>query len=170
VDPTQTLRVCVQNTQRSFQLYGNGIEMSTMLTNISKLGAQMFVPISPNINWVNPTNGIRTKQLFCQFHPQLHLSSVSSDIGLDKEYINKSMVGGAAIITSRNSSTKVSEKSKENSRYGIFTSTTIQGKQNKKITFIVAYIAVTKGSDIGVESLYTQQMTIYERQILHSKQ
>jgi hypothetical protein len=37
---------------------------------------------------------------------------------------------------------------------------TIQGKGNKFISFLAAYIAVKKGSDIGVESLYAQQYTI----------
>jgi len=35
----------------------------------------------------------------------------------------------------------------------------------KKITFIAAYIAVLKGSEIGVELFYAQQMTIHKRHI-----
>jgi hypothetical protein len=46
---------------------------------------------------------------------------------------------------------------------GSFTITTIQGANNKKISFVAAYIAVSKGSDIGIESLYAQQVTLYEQ-------
>jgi hypothetical protein len=31
------------------------------------------------------------------------------------------------------------------------------------------YIAVNKGSDVGVESLYTQQLTIHEQKPMRSK-
>jgi hypothetical protein len=41
--------------------------------------------------------------------------------------------------------------------------TTIQGRGNKHISFISAYIAVSKGSVIGTESLYAQQVTIHEK-------
>jgi hypothetical protein len=44
----------------------------------------------------------------------------------------------------------------------LYTITTIQGKGNKKISFIAAYIVVSKGS-IGVDSLYAQQTTLYEK-------
>jgi hypothetical protein len=42
---------------------------------------------------------------------------------------------------------------------GPFAVTTIQGKGQKDISFILAYIAVQKGSDMGVESLFAQQYT-----------
>jgi hypothetical protein len=54
------------------------------------------------------------------------------------------------------------------SGFGTFSYTTIQGKGNHHITFIAAYIAVMKGSQIGTESLYAQQTTIYERHSLRS--
>jgi hypothetical protein len=39
----------------------------------------------------------------------------------------------------------------------------------KKKSFISAYIAVSKGSDIGIESLYAQQIALYEQRCLASK-
>jgi hypothetical protein len=39
----------------------------------------------------------------------------------------------------------------------------------KKKSFISAYIAVNKGSDIGIESLYAQQIALYEQRCLASK-
>jgi len=33
------------------------------------------------------------------------------------------------------------------------------------VTFIAAYIAVMKGSEIGVKSVYAQQMTLYEQKM-----
>jgi hypothetical protein len=61
---------------------------------------------------------------------------------------------------------KVSSISYDLSGFGSFTITTIQGKGNKYISFISAYIAVQKGTDIGVDSLFAQQVTLYERACL----
>jgi hypothetical protein len=47
--------------------------------------------------------------------------------------------------------------------FGSYTVTTIQGKGKKYVSFVAAYIAVQKGSDIGTESLHAQQMAIHER-------
>jgi hypothetical protein len=37
------------------------------------------------------------------------------------------------------------------------------GKCNKEVSLISAYIAVKKGTHIGIESLYAQQVTVYEQ-------
>lgn len=41
--------------------------------------------------------------------------------------------------------------------------------QKEGFLFIAAYIAVQKGSDIGIKSLYAQQITLYERECNKSK-
>jgi hypothetical protein len=163
-DPTSTLRVCVQNTHFAFQLYDDGINLANIICNILILGAKMFVPISPNINWENPSNWSHITRL--QFHnlsTQIHLTATSSMIGMEHEYTLKSLVGGSAIITSGLWASKVSQSTRDLSGYGTFTTTTIQGKHNKKVTFIAAYIAIQKGSNIGIDFLYAQQTTVYEK-------
>jgi len=46
--------------------------------------------------------------------------------------------------------------------YGTYSVTTIQGKGNRIVSFILVFIAVKKVSDIGIESLFAQQQTIYK--------
>ncbi|MFN9982340.1 MAG: hypothetical protein ACK53Y_20600, partial [bacterium] len=65
--------------------------------------------------------------------------------------------------------TKVSSFSSNNNVFGSFSVTTLQGKNKKQISFIAAYIAVQKGSNIGVNSLNAQQTTIYKQQCLLQK-
>jgi hypothetical protein len=123
----------------------------------------MFVPISLNVNWVNPSNWTRTKQVCCPLSGQIHLSACSSNIGKDPKYVNKSLIGGTAILTYGIWASKVTNYFPDSSGFGTSTVTTIQGKNNKKISFVAAYIAVSKGTNIGIDSLYAQQMTLFER-------
>jgi len=80
------------------------------------------------------------------------------------------LVGGAALLSLCIQASKVSSSWSDPSGMGSFTVTTIAGKQDKKKSFISAYIAVNKGSDIGIESMFAQQVTLYEQQCLSSKQ
>jgi len=73
------------------------------------------------------------------------------------------LVGGNAILTFGQWATKQSHFFPDSSGFGSFTVTTIQGKNNKKVSFISAYIAVNKGAKIGIDSLYAQQTTLHER-------
>jgi len=66
IDSTCILRLCMQNTQFSFQLFNEGLDISHILHHLPLLHVSMFVPISPNVNWNNPSNWNRTKQIF---HP-----------------------------------------------------------------------------------------------------
>ncbi len=66
----------MQNTQFSFQMYGDGLSMQDILVNLQQLDANIFIPVSPNINWNNQS------------------------IGKDPIYFQKNQVGGSAIITS----------------------------------------------------------------------
>jgi hypothetical protein len=163
IDPTKTLRICIQNTPHSFQLYGDNIEMSLLVFNIKSLGVSMFVPISLNINWCNKNNWSRTKFHFCKISSHIHLSTGCSDISLQQDYLKSSLVGGTAILTFGMWSSKVSSSSSDPSSFSSYSITTIQGPQNKSISFITAYIAINKGSNIGIDSLNAQQTTIHEK-------
>jgi hypothetical protein len=130
----------------------------------------MFVPISPNVNWKNNSNWLCTKFLFRSLSPHTHISATSSDMGLDINYFHKQLVGGTAIITSGIWATKVSSYYGNKSGFGSYSVTTLQGKNKRKISFIAAYIAVRKGTNIGVESMFAQQTTIYKHQcMLHNR-
>jgi hypothetical protein len=163
IDKTETLRVCMQNTRFAFSIYGECIDIYNIIANLTQLDAHLFAPISPNTNCGNHS---RTCSLFRKNFSQVHLSATSSDIGLHKEYINKSIVGGAAILSFSLWASKVSQSWSDPSGMGTFTKTTISGKQNRKISFISAYIAVMKGLDVGIDSMYAQQTTLYERNAL----
>jgi hypothetical protein len=152
----------MQNTQHDFKLHGDGIKISTMVDNLISLGVTMFSPISPNINWKNGMNWSRTRQIFRRKFKQVHLSAVSSDIGLNPLYLPKHLIGGSAILTFDIRASKVSSSYQDPSGHGTYTITTIQGKDNKMVSFIAAYIPVQKGSEIGMESVFAQQRTIYE--------
>jgi hypothetical protein len=105
----------------------------------------MFVPISPNVNWKNHSNWSCTRQLFCQHFHQVHISAISSDIGLQPLYLNKHLVAGTAILSFGLWASKVIPGPQDDSGYGTFSVTTIQGKGGKHVSFISAYIAVNKG-------------------------
>jgi len=156
----------MQNPQFSFQIFDDNADVTNILLNIQALQAQMFVPISPNVNWKNCSNLIRTKKLFRSISPHIHISADSSATGNSREYFIKQLIGGTAIITTGIWSTKVSYVQGDDSEFGSFTITTLQGKNQKRISFIAAYIAVNKGSNIGIDSLFAQQTTIYEQNCL----
>lgn len=139
------------------------MEITTIQDNLLSLGISMFVPISPNINWLNNWNWTRTLQVFRRSFNQVNLSAMSSSIGLDPLYLHKNLVGGSTILTFGLWASKVSQSFHDTSGHGIFSISTIQGKGNKCISFIAAYISVQKGSNIGTESVFTQQRTIYEK-------
>jgi hypothetical protein len=143
--------------------------MSSMIQNLKLIDVSMFIPISPNINWQNNSNWSRTHQIFRPHFNQVHLSAVSSAVGLDPLYLNKYLIGGSAILTFGLWASKVSQTIQDESGYGSFTVTTMSGKNKKCISFISAYIAIQKGSDIGTEFLFAQQLTIYEKLSLKSK-
>jgi hypothetical protein len=166
IDPCKILRVCMQNTQHDFKLYGDGLEMHTLQNHLITLGISLFAPISPNINLQNLSNWSRARNIFRQAFKQVHLSASSSDIGKDPLYLNKHLIGDSAILTFGLWASEVSSSSNDNSGHGSFSITTIQGKGNKFMSFIAAYISVQKGSDIGTESVYAQQQSVYEKEML----
>jgi len=132
IDHTKILRVRMQNTQHSFQLYGDNIHMLNITYNLKSIGAFMSTPISPNVNWKNLSNWSRTHQIFRHLFNQVHLSAVSRNIGCEKEYINKTLIGGSALLTFGLWASKVSHYTQDNSGFGTFLITTIQGRGDKK--------------------------------------
>jgi hypothetical protein len=130
IDPTKTLRVCIQNTQHDFKLYGDGLELSSIMEHLQTIGSSMFVPVSPNVNWKNHSNGTHTRQIFRPHFNQVHLSTVSSDIGLHLLYLNKRLVGGTAIVSFGLWASNIIPGPLDDSGYVSFSITTIQGKGN----------------------------------------
>jgi len=53
IDSTCILRLCMQNTQFSFQLFNEGLDISHILHHLPLLHVSMFVPISPNVSKKN---------------------------------------------------------------------------------------------------------------------
>jgi hypothetical protein len=84
-------------------------------------------------------------------------------MGLEPQFANKNLVGWLANLTGGLWASKVSSASQDTSGFGTFSITTIQGKDNKRISFISAYIAADKGTNNGTESLFAQQTMIQEK-------
>jgi hypothetical protein len=106
--------------------------MECMINNLKNLDVGMFVPISPNINWHNKMNHVHARNKFKKLSKHVHLSAVSSDIGLEPNYLNTPLVGHAAIITLDLWSSKVYTSQHNTTGMGTFTITTLAGKGNKK--------------------------------------
>jgi len=117
-DPTKVLRICMQNTQKSFRLNNDGIDFPMIINNLKMSEISVFSPISPDVNWKNINNWIRTKNIFCPHFNQVHLSAVSSDIGNEPLYFNKHLVGGSALLAFGLWSSKVSKAGQDDSGLG----------------------------------------------------
>lgn len=100
IDPTNTIRIIMQNTQHSLQLTNNKYNSIQLTRNLKEAHTAIFAAISPNINWHNPSHKIQFKYPFTRMFQQTHISAVSSDVGKLPNYIyTPTLVGGAAIIT-----------------------------------------------------------------------
>jgi len=164
VDHTKYLRICAQNTQHSFRIWGETFSTQTIISNLHLYEVDMFAAISPNINWRNHSNWVRTKQVFRPRSPRIHLLATSSEIGDDPSYLSQ-----AIILTFGLWASKVSKVHYDPSGMGIFTSTTLLGKNHKKVTCILACISVQKSGHVGADTVHAQQKTIYEKSCLASK-
>ncbi len=122
----------MQNTQHSFKLDCDNLDISNIASNLKNIGAFVFAPISPNVNWHNISNFRKTKSAFREISPDIHISSVSSDMGKEREYSSSQLVGGTAIITFGLWFSKVCHSEADNSGLGTFSITTLQGKREKK--------------------------------------
>jgi hypothetical protein len=81
------LCVCFQNTQHSFRIHGDNIELPNITSHLQSFGIGRFAPISPYVNWLVSNNWPRTRQLFRPHFQQFHLSATSSDIGKDPNFL-----------------------------------------------------------------------------------
>jgi len=124
IDKSNFLCICMQNTQHSFNIFDD-MELPVIIDNLKSIGASMFIPISPNVNWKMVTNWAHTRHLFRPHFQPVHLLAVSSDIGDDPHYFNKHLVGSAAILSCGLWVSKVSQLIQDQSGYGTFAVTTL---------------------------------------------
>jgi hypothetical protein len=73
---------------------------------------------------------------------------------------DKTDIGGCAIMTFDLWASKIGNTITDETGFGTFTISKIVGQNNKWVSFIAAYISVQKGSNIGVESIFAQQIII----------
>jgi hypothetical protein len=100
IDPTRTIRITMQNTQYSLQLTNDNYNPIQLTQNLKEIDTAIFAAISPNINWHNPSHRVQSKYPFTRIFKQIHMSTMSSDIGKLPQYISTpNLVGGAAILT-----------------------------------------------------------------------
>ena len=131
------------------------------METLFSLQTSIFIVISPNVNWHNPSHWPQFKSPFKKTFQQVHISATSSDIGKQKENINKpNLIGGAAIITTDLWVSKVNETIQDPRGHSTYTKTTYRGKNGRKLTIIGAYISVSKGTSAGEHTLYNQQITL----------
>jgi hypothetical protein len=168
-DPSKNLRIMMQNTQFTFQITNEDHEKLHAIEQLYNLQTSIFVSISPNVNWNNPSHWVSFKQPFKRTFQQIHISATSSDIGKEPHYRNKpNLTGGAAILSLNHWASKVCNTSTDPRGHGSYTVTTYQGKNRKKLSIIGAYISVLKGGKAGDNTLHTQQMTLLERQAMQN--
>ncbi len=129
--------------------------------------AFIFVAISPNVNWANPSHWAKFKQPFCSTFRHAHISAASSDIGKSPAHIHTELlIGGAAILSFDLWASKVCETRIDPRGHGTYAVTTYQGKNGRKLSVIGAYISVLKGKQVGDNTLHAQQITIMENQAI----
>ncbi len=171
IDSSKKLRLIIQNTQYALQLTNDASKYMQIINNLKELNASIFVAISPNINFCNPSNRAQFKQPFSRTFHQVHLSTTSSNVGHHKHYFNRALLpGGVAILTLHQWASKISDSSQDKRGHGTYTTTTILGENGKKLTIIGAYISVQKGSQAGINTVHAQQTLLMETENMKAKQ
>jgi hypothetical protein len=167
IDATKTLRIVAQNTQYALQLTNYSADKLQAVEHLHNLQASIFMNISPNVNWMNPSNWVAYKRPFQRTFQQIHISATSSDIGLTHPYKDQPvLIGGVAIVTTNHWASKVSHTSKDHRGHGTFSTTTYAGKNGKKLTVVAAYISVKKELKAGENTLHHQQTLLMEQEAL----
>lgn len=75
---------------------------------------------------------------------------------------HEALTGGIALLSFNHWASKVCSIQHDTRGHGTFTLTMYQGKNSHKLSLVVAYIAVQKGSNLRETYLYAQQMTLME--------
>jgi hypothetical protein len=170
IDPTHTMRIIMQNPQYSLQLTNENVNTLQLTSNLKELSTAVFVAISPNINWHNPSHKAQFKHPFNRTFKQVHISATASDVGLLPNYKHtQTLTGGVAILTFDHWASKVCKTYSDPRGHGTYTTTTLQGKNGRFLTIIGAYISVLKGSKAGVNTVHSQQMYMMERTAMNQK-
>jgi hypothetical protein len=163
IDPRTTFRIVMQNPQYALQLTRDNHEISQIATNLTNLQASAFAVISPNINFCNISHALKFKKSFQPAFKQVHLTASSCEFGAQPCYKNiETLTGGTAILSFNQWASKVESTQYDKRGQGSFSITTYNGKNGRKLSLIVAYIAVQKGTNHGETSLYAQQYTMME--------
>jgi hypothetical protein len=171
IDTTRTLRIVMQNPQFSLQLTNENYNTLKLTKNLKELSTAVFVAISPNVNWHNPSHRAKFKYPFNHAFKQVHLSSTSSEVGLLPNYISsQNLTGGVAILTFDHWASKVHKMYSDPRGHGTYTITTLQGKNGRFLSIIGAYISVIKGSKAGVNTVHSQQVFMMEKDAIKKKQ
>jgi hypothetical protein len=140
----------------SMQLGQHNHEFCNTISKLQNLAASVFAISSPNVNWHNSSYTTKFKRPFSHDFQYAHLSATCSDIGKQGTYRNHSTLqGGNAIVTLGHWASRVAASYQDPRGNGSFTSTTFQGRNNRKLTIICANIAVPKGTDMGETSVST---------------
>jgi hypothetical protein len=141
--------------------------MMITITNLHQIKASIYTALSPNINFCNPSHKVTFKKTFTKTYKQVHLSATSCKIGFQKEYRNRcNLTGGTAIITTDQWASKVCSTQQDPRGHGTYTVSTLQGRNNRKLAIIAAYISVEKGTYAGINTVHAQQNFIMEQHTL----
>jgi hypothetical protein len=160
----------MQNPQYSLQLTNENIDTIQLTQRLKELSTSVFTAISPNINWHNPSHWSQFKRPFKRSFKQIHISATSNDVGKLPNYIaTPNLIGGAAILTFDHWASTVSKTHTDPQGHGTYTITTLQGRNGRSLSIIAAYISVPKGAKAGVNTFYSQQVYLMEREALNNK-
>jgi hypothetical protein len=164
------MRIIMQNPQFSLQLTNENIYTSQLAARLQESSAAVFVAISPNVNWHNPSHKAQFKHPFNRTFKQIHMSTTASDVGLLPNYrFSQNLTGGVAILSFDHWASKVCRTYSDPRGHETYTLTTFRGKNGRFLSIIGAYISVLKGSKAGINTVHAQQIYLMEREAMAQK-